>query len=151
MAVTINVGQRQGQDSWGGVQVLTVSTATAEQSINITQPVTTLSGGTATGFTRNRYVLGAGNEGDQKTIFHLATGESFVRFGAATTDLLATGGIHMINVATATGAAITAMGAITASATGCWVLSTQNSFLKCIFQNGAWWLVNGSATLATAT
>ena len=152
MTVTINAGQQLGADSFE-VDVLTQSTATAEQSVSVRLAISTLAGGTATGFTRNRYVVPAGREGDRKLIWNLATGESMVRFGAATTDLLATGGVHYFNVSTATGGMSPAsvLGVFQASATGAFVLTTANHFLEALFMNGFWHLRGGLATLATAT
>lgn len=151
MAVTISAATSRSPGTWGAVEALTQSTATAEQTISIYTEVTTLSGGTATGFTINRYALPAGREGDYKVIWHLATGESYVRFGAAASNLMATNGIHYINIATATGGAISALGVIDGAATGAFVLNSANDFLEARYMNGAWHLRGGAATLATTT
>ena len=56
----------------------------------MTTDVSTLAGGTATGYARNRYSLAAGIEGQEKFIVQLATGESWVDLtgGTATNFLL---------------------------------------------------------------
>ena len=153
MAVSIPAGQQLSPGTFSAVQVLAQSTATAEQSVSIYVPISTLAGGTATGATRNRYVVPAAREGDRKIIWNLATGESYVRFGAATTDLLATAGYHFFNVGTATVTLsnTAAVACFSASATGAFVLTTVNQFLEALFMNGAWHLRGGVATFATAT
>ena len=153
MAVSILGGQQLGERSFEAVQVLAQSTATAEQSVSVNIPITTLAGGTATGFNVNKYVVPAGREGDRKIIWHLATGESKIRFGAATSDLLATNGQHFLNIATATVTLSNnaAVGCFAASATGAFVMTTINQFLEALFMNGGWHLRGGVATFATAT
>ena len=152
MTVSITQGsQVQNEGTYQGVQNLTQSTATAEQSVSVFLPVTTLSGGTATGFGLDRYVIPAGSEGMHKTIVMLATGEAKVRFGAATTNLMATAGIHYLGIATATGAAVSAAAVLTAAATGALVLDTVDDYLEAKFWNGSWHLLGGLATVATAT
>lgn len=152
MAITITGGaQVRHEGTFDAVDTLTQSTATDEQSISLRTAVTTLSGGTATGFSINRYVLAAGNEGDSKLIVHLATGESYLRFGAATTNLMATG-IHYLSadtagIATATGAA----GAFFGAATGALVMNGAQDYIRCQFFNGAWNVLGGQATIATST
>lgn len=152
MAVTLVQGsQVRREGNFQAVQDLTQSTATAEQSVSVTVPVTTLAGGTATGFGVDKYVLPAGAEGFHKVIVMLATGEAKLRFGAATTNLMATAGIHYLGIATATGAAVDAAAVLSAAATGALVLDTVDDYIEAKFWNGAWHLLGGLATVATAT
>jgi hypothetical protein len=151
MTVTISTTEPRAPETWQNVQVLTQSTATAEQSISTYLPVTTLSGGTATGFARNRYVLAAGREGNEKTIVMLATGEAYVRFGAATTNLMATFGYHLFNTVTATTNLGTVVTALAGAATGALVLNSVNDYVVAKYFNGGWSVMAGQATIATST
>ena len=154
MSVVLNQGQQRTPGSFGDVEALTQSTATARQSISTLIPVTTLGGGTATGFSLNLYTVAsfatntAGPaEGMDKYVFMLATGEAKVVFNG-----IATGGwLGLFEVATnATGGgAVSVMTA--ASATGAFVLSAPSHCVWAKMINGLWRVMGGVATYATAT
>lgn len=154
MAVTITGGsQILPAGSSQAVDALSQSTATAEQVISVRKQITTLAGGTATGFTINRYTLPAANEGDTKIIVHLATGESYVRFGGATAtaNLMATG-IHYLSADTAGVASATGVaGVFFGAATGALVMNGAQDYLRVMYLNGAWNVLGGQATIATST
>lgn len=147
MAISLTGGtQITPEGSFNAVETLTQSTATAEQSVSLTHQVSTLSGGTATGFSINRYNVGAAAEGTQKLIVMSATGEAYVRFGAATTNLMATGS-HYFGLASATGIA----GSILGQATGAFVLGDKNDYIRAQYWDSEWHVLGGFGTIATAT
>lgn len=77
MAVVLTTGtQRRNGGVFSSTEDLTVSTATAAQSVSVTTDISTISGGTATGFGVDRYLLAAGSEGQYKSVVMLATGEA---------------------------------------------------------------------------
>ncbi len=57
MTVSINAGDVQHNRTWGSVETLTQSTATSIQTLNNNFDVSVLGMGTATGFSRNKYLL----------------------------------------------------------------------------------------------
>lgn len=122
MSVTVTGGIVDNRKGLFAQESLTQSTATGEQTIAVTTELTTLSGGTASGFTIDRYGLSTATavEGQYKTVLMLATGESKVRLGGGT-------------------------------ATGAWVFSAADDIGHYRFLNGGWYVINTSATLATST
>lgn len=150
MTVTItgNTQIRRG-GTFQSKEDLLQSTATVPQAISLTTDATTLAGGTATGFSVNIYTLAAGSEGQWKSIFNLATGESKVIVTNIATGQLT--GIYGTSTGTATGAGTADIAACYVTATGAFVLSTADQFLFMRFQNNRWWIINGKATFATST
>jgi len=157
MAVSITGGDRQVKSgTFDSVQNLTQSTATARQIISAHFPITTLSGGTATGISRDLYTVlatstatdgisGPAVEGMVKTIFMLATGEAKVVFENVATGRVA--GIPEMGTGTATQLGIYQA----ASATGAFTLSDVGHYIRAIYINKKWNIVSGVATYATAT
>lgn len=146
MAVSISGAQLQTKVSFGSVETLTQSTATAIQELDLRQEVTILGMGTATGFLVNRYALPTPTaEGMEKLIVTQATGEAKVFVG------LPSGRIGVVGSSLAAPAA-TSVDAMWASATGLWVFQSSGDFLLLRAVDGAWAILHGSgATLATAT
>lgn len=160
MTVVLNANDPQTKDTWSDVESLTMSTATARQSISVRTPVTqilnggaTLPGaGTATGFGLNLFTVasyatgGVGPvEGFEKWIFMTGTGEVKVVFnGMATTYT----GIFEIATTTNTGpqSVMTA-----ASATGAFTLTNVGQFIQAKMVSQQWRVLAGQATYATAT
>lgn len=144
MAVTITGGERQVKaGTFDAVENLTQSTATARQSISTHFPVTTLSGGTATGFDKDLYTLASGAvEGMEKMIIMLATGEAKV-----VVQGLATGRIPSLGFV----ASATVFDNAYVSATGAFTLSTPAHWLQMKMVNTRWHVLQGLATFATAT
>ena len=152
MSVVLNAGMQRTKGSFGDVEVLTQSTATARQAISVIKEVTTLSGGTATGFGVDLYTVasfattGAGPaEGFEKWIHMLATGEAKVVFNG-----VATGVLGIFEIATTTNTAPQSV-MTAASATGAFTLSVPHHYIFAKMVNGLWRVVGGAATFATAT
>lgn len=152
MTVTLNAGDRNTAGTFKAVENLTQSTATARQAISVVVPVTTLSGGTATGFGVDLYTVasfataGAGPaEGTEKWIKMLATGEAKVVFNGVATGLLG-----IFEIATTTNSAPQSV-MTAASATGAFVLSVPHHYIFAKMVGGLWRIVAGAATYATAT
>lgn len=143
MAVTLTSGERHAEGTFGAKEDLTQSTATARQAISVHVPVTTLSGGTATGFGVDLYTLAStAVEGVEKFIVMLATGEAKVVVAG-----LATGRIPSLGFV----ASATVADNIYVTATGAFTLSTPAHWLWLKYVNTRWHVVNGLATFATAT
>lgn len=122
MAIEI-VGGPQPQ-RWAGARVkqtFSQSTATAFQSLALDFPVVTLGMGTATGAARNLYSLASG----------------------------AIPGQDISILATATGEAKLLITAGTA--TGMWVFTEADDFLKATYEEGKWRIIQSTATLSTGT
>lgn len=123
MSVTVTAKRvvRRG-DNLYAKETLAQSTATAPQAIALTTDLTTFSGGTATGFGVDVYVLATASavEGQIKEILMLATGEAKLVLGAGT----------------ATGALV-------------FTAADDNASLK--FLDGIWRIRNTSATFASGT
>jgi hypothetical protein len=121
MAVTITGGEINYEGAFRSVENLTNSTATTLRSFTLYNPVSTIAGGTASGFGVNRYLLPTTGavEGQFKTIIMLATGEANVIF--------------------------------TGTATGALVLNEANDQITLRYQNAFWMQIAHSATVATAT
>lgn len=154
MAVSINSGDRQVKaGTFDAVENLTQSTATARQTISPHHGITTLSGGTATGFGVDLYtVRGTGTatgapavEGMDKWIHMLATGEAKVVFESMATQRVH--GIPEMGTGTATQLGIYQA----ASATGAFTLSSKGQYIAAKFMNQQWHVYAGIATYATAT
>lgn len=145
MAVTITTGDRQVKGAtFDAVENLTQSTATARRAVSVHVPVTTLAGGTATGFGVDLYtVASAAVEGQEKWIQMLATGEAKVVF-----ESLATG---RIPASAGFQASATVFDNAYVSATGAFTLSNPTHFLFAKYVNTRWWILGGMATFATAT
>ena len=123
MTITVIAGERRKRV--GGEwakQALSQSTATAFQVVNLYIDRVHVGMGTATGFGLNRYALATGAE-EGKVVSFLAT---------------------------ATGEAKVHLGGGTA--TGLWVLSTADTYMRIIYEDDKWRLLtNSGATQATAT
>ena len=100
----------------------TLTQGTAVQAIALTTDLTTLSGGTATGFDVDAYALSTASavEGQVKEILMLATGEANVILGNGT-------------------------------ATGRLVFTAADDFTSLKFLNGGWRIINTTATFASST
>jgi hypothetical protein len=151
MTVLINSGDRQVKaGTFDAVENLTQSTATARQTISPHHAITTLSGGTATGFGVDVYTLrGTGTatgapavEGVQKTIFMLATGEAKVVIESLATTRISAFGLV---------ASATVFDNAFVTATGAFVFTAPGQFLNCTFMNQKWYVMAGQATFATAS
>lgn len=151
MAVTVTGGTQVVPGVFTAVESLSQSTATVEQAISVTHQITTLSGGTATGFNIDKYNLPDGGEGAEKLIVMLATGEAKIRFGAATTNTMATGGIHNLGGDTVFASATSVTAVLYSAATGAFVFNTMDDYIHARFWNGSWHIFHGNATIATST
>lgn len=159
MAVTLNPGDRQVKaGTFDAVENLSNSTATTKQNVSLAHAISTIAGGTATGFGVNRFIVhatgtgtatgalgGPAVEGLRKTIFMLATGEAKVQFDSM--SALRVHGIPEMGTGTATQVGIYSA----ASATGCFVLTAAGQYIEGVFINQKWNIVSGIATYATAT
>ncbi len=146
MAISLTAGAQIQRVGGQSIENLSQSTATAAQTISNTTYVTALAGGTATGGTINLYLLSdSAEDGTEKLIYQVATGESRVQLTMAT-------GMHYLGrdvagVATATNVA----GAIIGAATGALVLAAKGSWVRAIMLNDGWTILGGNATLGTGT
>lgn len=140
MTVTLNSGDRKVPGgTYQSKEDLTQSTATARQSISVHHAITTLSGGTATGFDKDLYTLAStAVEGMEKTICMLATGEAKVVIGGLAT--IAVGGFFG-----------TSSDDAHVSATGAFTLSVPGHYILCKKFNERWWVTSANCTFATAT
>lgn len=156
MTVTLNAGDGQVRaGTFSDVETLTMSTATARQSISVKTSLTQIqasSFGTATGFGVNLFTVasyataGAGPvEGFEKYIVCLATGEVKVVFNGQ-----ATGFQGVLEIATATVSAPQSIGTVVL-ATGAYTLSKPEHFLWAKMINQQWRVLAGLATFATST
>ena len=80
MAVTISGGELVRDGVFQAVENLSNSTATTLRTVSAGAPITTIAGGTATGFGVNRYLVSTASaaEGQTKLVVMLATGEAYV-------------------------------------------------------------------------
>lgn len=157
MAITIGTEYPGRPWGYGDSESLTQSTATTAQSISAVVPITYLGMGTASGDNRNNLytlpatttasgVVGDAVEGMEKFLVATATGEAAVYIEMAT-GRVPWEAAMMIN-ATATVAIDQAM----ASATGRWVFSAADDWMRVKFLNGSWKFLGGvGPTMATAT
>ncbi len=89
MAVTItDMSQIRRGGSFQSSENMTQSTATAAQALSLSDAISTLSGGTASGDNRNDlYSLADGVEGQEKMVVMLATGEAALGLTSTATGL----------------------------------------------------------------
>lgn len=122
MAITVVGGPLSSR--WAGSRVKQTfgqSTATAFQSLASDVPVVTLGMGTATGAARNLYLLASGVVPGQEI--------SILSTGTGEAKLLVAAG----------------------TATGMWVFTDGDDFLKAIYEEGKWRIIQSTATLSTGT
>ena len=148
MAITLTGGQQQLRSgSWQSSETLTQSTATTPQALSVKHDVSILGMGTATGAAvRNLYTLGSGVEGQEKTIYCLATGEASVvaKWHAGRQPFFIS---SILNGGTAT-----AVDTAWASATGQLVFQAADEFVRFRWMNEQWhFLELEGATAATTT
>jgi hypothetical protein len=118
-SVRENRGGRSGETR--SIEVLTQSTATFFQNVNMFVDTIKFGMGTATGFERNRYRLASGAvEGQQVSFLATATGEANL----------------LLQVGTAT---------------ALWVFSEPDDYMLTIYSDHKWRVVVSSATLASST
>jgi len=145
MALTI-VGMEQIRPDIGGIEQLTTTTSTSEQSIGLQTLITTLSGTSATaGHVHGKFLLGDGVDGQRKVIYNLATGRSNVNITNFATGMHYFG-FDISGVASASDIAGTFRGA----ATGALVFTVRGQWAEAIFLDGGWRLIGGQATFATS-
>jgi len=153
MAVTLTAGDIQHNGTWSSREALTQSTATAIQTLSNNHDVSVLGMGTATGFTRNRYLLSTSGavEGMEKLVISSATGEAYLIFNSAA----ATGNHSFpLNVTAALLTTATTVDALMgiATATGNLVFNADGDYVLAKFINGYWRAQDlVGATLATST
>ena len=162
MTITIASGGRQAfSGTFGDVQLLNNTTATARQFISAAHPVTEIGGTTtATGNALNLYtVYGTGTstatsgppigpavEGMEKAIFLTASAEAKVVFQS-----MATGRVAGLPEMNGTGTATQVGIYVAASATGAFMLSLPGHYIRAKFMNSQWHVIGGNASYATAT
>jgi hypothetical protein len=147
MPITLTPGaQIRHVGTYDDIQSLTQSTATAEQAISLTSQITTIDGGTGTGFSRGRFGLASGAaEGFRKTILMLSTGEAYVRVTNTATGEQA----GVVTYVSAT--ALSNETPTVASATGVLVLNQKGDFMDLLHADSTWFVMVSRATVATAT
>lgn len=148
MTVTLASSDRQRKaGTYQFAKTYTQSTSTTPQALDITADIHVLGMGTATGApVRNLYTLAAGIEGQEVEILSDATGNAGVIFTQVS-------GRQPFDVSmVVTGGAATAVDAGWASATGQYVFSASNQYIRAKFMNSAWWVNEArGVTLATST
>jgi hypothetical protein len=148
MAITATTaGDRlRFRGTFQSIETMTQSTATTPQALSVTTDVSLLGGGTATGAAvRNLYTLGSGVEGQEKVIYMTATGEASVIFTQPSGRL-------PVQVSSTIVPSATAVDAIWASATGQYVLQAADEYVRAVWMNSAWHVIESrGATLATTT
>ena len=136
MAVTLSGGEQQARGgTFMGIENMTMSTATARQSLSLTKNISILGMGTATGTcARNIYSLASTGvvEGMEKVIRSEATGEASVFIGGGHA------GRVPINVAFSAFGAATTVDALAATATGMWIFTATDQALGVKFVDGRW-------------
>lgn len=150
---TLNTYDPQHPQTWGALETLTQSTATAIQSISVHHDVTVLGMGTATGFTRNKYLLSTSGavEGMEKLIISNATGEANVIINNVGPTNGGTFPLHVAAGLLVTATTTDALQGI-ATATGSLVFSSPDDMVRVKFMAGNWRFVDlYGATLATTT
>lgn len=86
MAVAIIGGPlKERFTGWTAREILTQSTATANQAVTLNTAITHVGMGTATGFDLNRYSLAAGTESQAKIVLATATGEATLSMAGTST------------------------------------------------------------------
>ena len=155
MAVTISAGDINRTGALRSSKSYTQATATAVQTLDFSFDVSLLGMGTATAFTRNKYVLATSvvvgtatvhaAEGQYHLIMATATGEANVFVTAATSPLSVNVAFQMLPTATS-------LDAITTTATGAFVLQSSGDAIWCQMRNGLWHILDVvGATFATST
>lgn len=122
MAVSIVGGPPfERGDGFRVKETLSQSTATAFQAVSLTTPITHVGMGTEAAATTNLYTLASG----------------------------AVEGTEKSILATATGMAsvLTTLG----TATGMWVFTEADDYLRAIYEDDKWRIIQSSATLSTGT
>jgi hypothetical protein len=148
MTVTLSSSDRQRKaGTYQFAKSYTQSTATAPQAMDITADIHILGMGTATGApVRNLYTLAAGIEGQEVDILSDATGNAGVIFTQVS------GRLPLDVSVIVTGGAATSVDAAWASATGQYVFSASNQYVRARFMNSAWFVNEcRGVTLATTT
>lgn len=146
MAISITPGTQYMVPGNQNIDTMSQSTATAAQTISVTQYISVLGAGTATGTNSvNVYTLPAGPDGTEKLIYLAATGEATLRMTMATGQHVF--GRDLANVASATNVACAFIGA----ATGAFVFNAKARWLKLLCLDEGWTVMGGNATIATAT
>ena len=144
MALTIAAGQRHTPAQSGSIDQMTQSTATAAQAMSLTEHISTMAGGTATGFNVNNYSLGSGVDGLEKFIYQLATGESKLHLTMAT-------GIHFFGTGTATGTGGSYAAHFSGIATGALTFTAKSQWVRMLGLDEGWTILGGNATCGTST
>ena len=123
MAISIVGGviKRRGGDKTAR-ESFSQSAATAYQNLDPTVDISVLGVGGATGFNVNRYLLAATGVVPRTTKYILTTGTGEAKLIVDTT-----------------------------TATGAWVFTALDSFMKTEFIEGKWRVIQTTATVATAT
>lgn len=152
MTITISAGEVQHGPTWQSYETLTQSTATAIQTLNNNMDVSILGMGTATGFTRNKYLLSTSGavEGQEKVIISHATGEANVIIN----NVGPTQGVIPFSVALVLygGTATTVDSIGLASATGSLVFQAADDYVRMKYMAGSWRYLDAvGATFATTT
>ena len=153
MTILVTGGEQRSEQSWGSIETLTQSTATAIRTLDNKYAVSSLGMGTATGFARNRYLLSTASaiEGMEKVIQATATGEAYLIFNSS-----AATGNHQFYLQAlfglmGTATTVDALQGI-ATATGNLVFGADGDYAVARFINGFWRCVDlNGATLATTT
>lgn len=150
---TLIAGDIQHHQTWMSLETLTQATATTIQTISTQVDITVLGMGTATGFTRNKYLLSTVGavEGMEKMIICNATGEANVIVNNVGPTL---GGSFPLHVAAALLLAATTVDALQAiaTATGSLVFGSADDVVLLKFMGGTWRYRDlYGVTLATTT
>lgn len=121
ISVIAGVREQRGRPGERSREILTQSTATFYQNVNLFVDSHVLGVGTATGFERNRYRLASDAvEGQEVSLYVTGTGEANLLLQAGT-------------------------------ATGIWVFTEPDDYMKTQFFGDKWWVHYTSATLASST
>ena len=153
MAILVTAGEQRHEQTWGSIESLTQSTATAIQTLNNHFAVSSLGMGTATGFTRNRYLLSTASaiEGMEKVITCTATGEAYLIFNSSAATGNFQFSLEALYGLMGTATSVDALAAI-ATATGNLVFNADGDYVLARFIGGFWRAVDlKGATLATTT
>lgn len=150
---TLNAGDIQHHQTWMSLETLTQATATTIQTISNQVDITVLGMGTATGFTRNKYLLSTSGavEGMEKMIISNATGEANVIINNVGPTLGGSFPLHVAGALLLTATTVDALQAI-ATATGSLVFGSADDVVLLKFMGGVWRYRDlYGVTLATTT
>lgn len=150
---TLNTGDPQHESTFLSLETLTQSTATAIQSISVHHAITVLGMGTATGFTRNKYLLSTSGavEGMEKLIISNATGEANVIINNVGPTAGGSFPLHVAAALLVTATTVDALQGI-ATATGSLVFGAADDQVLLKFMGGVWRYRDlYGVTLATTT